>query len=311
MATLHTNFGEIQGCDIRSYYSNKKQDGALALEAAHLETPYGTLVPQYFAEDMGRRQVKPVYTYKTGELKSLPLQEQTLLKTNIGEIPAELVTFYQSGAMKRVFPLDGKLSGFWTWENEQKLSVPMALTTPVGTVEARFIGIQFYESGALKSFTLWPKEVVMVKTPAGEVNVRTGMSFYENGAVRSFEPAEAIAVQSPIGVLKAYDSNPLGIHGDINSVQFDELGAVIALNTIDNEIKVIDQKNNRYLYKPLLKEAVCSHKKKDVLPLRMKFEAGEVMFYEDDNHRFSLADCQFELSQIMLELEETTGGCEV
>lgn len=311
MAELVTNFGVLQGVDIRSYYSNKKQDGALALESNEIQTPYGALVPQYEAEDMGRRQVKPIYYYKSGEIKSLPLQTQTSLKTSIGEIPAELVTFYQSGAIKRIFPLDGKLSGYWTWEEEQKLAEPVALQTPIGIIEAKFIGIQFYESGAIKSFTLWPKEIITVQTPAGEMNVRTGMSFYESGAVRSFEPAEPVSIETPIGDMLAYDSNPLGIHGDINSVQFTEEGKICALNTIDNEIKIIDKQNNRYLYKPLLKDALCGHKKKEPVPLRIQFTGSEIMFHGSENHKFSLSQCQFELTQKALPVEPITESCSV
>ncbi len=309
MAQLETNFGTLTGLDIRSYYSNKKQDGAMACERSSIKTPYGFLIPQYEAEDMGRRQVKPLYCYKSGELKSVPLQEQTNLYTSVGVIPAELVTFYASGAIKRAFPLDGKLSGFWTWENEQQLSVSIEIETPVGLIDARFIGIQFYESGAIKSFTLWPNETVVVQTPVGRVSVRTGMSFYENGAIRSFEPADALTVETSIGYLNAYDTNPLGIHGDINSLQFDEHGQVVALNTIDNEIKVIDASNNRYLYKPFLKDALCGHKKKEVVPLRIKFEANVIIFHENEKHRFSLLDCECEITENELAIEAPQTSC--
>jgi len=126
MTTKPTPFGELSGFTFRELASNSKMDGGFMTEYNELQSPLGNLVPQYEAEDMGRRSVKPICFYKDGSLKSLPLQSQTILQTPAGPMPAELVTFYRSGAIKRIFPLDGKLSGFWSWENEFKLAVEIA-----------------------------------------------------------------------------------------------------------------------------------------------------------------------------------------
>ena len=40
---------------------------------------------------------------------------------------AEQVSFYESGALKRIFPLNGTLSGYWTQEDEAKLATPLTL----------------------------------------------------------------------------------------------------------------------------------------------------------------------------------------
>ena len=101
-----------------------------------LSTPYGDLAPQYEAEDMGRRQLNPFYFYKNGAIKSVPLQTQTLLRTPVGGIPAELVIFYESGSVKRIFPLDGKLSGFWTAKNEFELAEEMTVESPIGSLRS-------------------------------------------------------------------------------------------------------------------------------------------------------------------------------
>ncbi|RYD04950.1 hypothetical protein N752_12240 [Desulforamulus aquiferis] len=36
-----------------------------------------------------------------------------------------------------------------------------------GSFKSRIIGIQFYPEGSLKSITLWPGEVVSIKSPLG------------------------------------------------------------------------------------------------------------------------------------------------
>ena len=122
MSTASTIYGDLSGVEFRTLYSNGKTDGCLVTEPNMLTTPYGILVPQYEAEDMGRRSVKPLYFYKDGALKSIALQSQTMLETQVGTIPAELVTFHKNGSIKRIFPLDGKLSGFWSWKNEFALA---------------------------------------------------------------------------------------------------------------------------------------------------------------------------------------------
>ena len=60
MSTFSTPYGDLSGVEFRTLFSNGKMDGCLVTEANSLKTPYGTLVPQYEAEDMGRRSVKPL-----------------------------------------------------------------------------------------------------------------------------------------------------------------------------------------------------------------------------------------------------------
>ena len=63
MSNASTIYGDLSGVEFRTIYSNGKTDGCLVTEANTLTTSYGTLVPQYEAEDMGRRAVKPMDHY--------------------------------------------------------------------------------------------------------------------------------------------------------------------------------------------------------------------------------------------------------
>ncbi|WP_335682181.1 hypothetical protein [Prosthecochloris sp. GSB1] len=213
MSSIDTLYGTLDGVSFHSQYSNGETDGCKLSKKNTLATPYGDFVPQYETEDMGRRPRKPVRFHKSGAIKSLPLQRQTLVRTPAGSIPAELVTFHENGAIKRVFPLDGKLSGFWSWKNEFDLAEKTTLRTPAGTVTARIIAVRFYQSGAIKSITLWPGQQASIPTPYGVKKFRTGVSFYENGALRSFEPLRRIVVPTPVGMMTAFDNEPNGIHG--------------------------------------------------------------------------------------------------
>lgn len=295
MTTFNTIYGTLSGVEFRTLFSNGKTDGCLVSKENTLETPYGKLVPQYEAEDMGRRPVKPFFFYKNGAIKSIALQSQTLMRTPVGGIPAELVTFHESGAIKRIFPLDGHLSGFWTSKNEFELAETVTIESPIGNLSAKFIGVQFYESGALKSVTLWPGEALTIASPLDSMRVRTGIAFYEDGRVRSLEPAGIVKVETCIGIMTAYDNDPQGIHGDLNSLQFSPDGTVEALKTISEEILVTDQLGNELLFSPALKDNPCGNERKVIVPMKVQFSEGRIILDGNSQSSFNLKQCSVEV----------------
>ncbi|NTV45141.1 MAG: hypothetical protein HGB11_01130 [Chlorobiales bacterium] len=298
MTTVKTLYGEISGVEFQTLFSNGKVDGCLVSMPNLLKTPYGDLVPQYVTEDLGRRSIKPVYFNKDGTLKSIALQMQTPIQTSVGIVPAELVTFYKNGKLRRIFPLDGQITGFWTDKNEFELAEAIEIDSPVGKLKAKFIGIQFYESGALKSLTLWPGQKLTIPTRFGEVKVRTGIAFYENGSIRSFEPDRAVDVLTPIGKLSAYDSEPVGIHGDLNSLQFTENEEVEALSTTEYEVLVTTPDGITHVFYPGEKHSLCSDAVKVVVPMQIQFQGGMVTFTNGRQESFELAKCRFEVKKV-------------
>ncbi len=308
MSTASTIYGDLSGVEFRTLYSNGKTDGCLVTEANTLTTPYGTLVPQYEAEDMGRRAVKPVYFYKDGALKSIALQSQTMLEAPVGPIPAELVTFHKNGNIKRIFPLDGKLSGFWSWKNEFALATTLTFHSPLGTLAAKVIGLQFYESGALKSITLWPGQTLTIDTPMGEVTVRKGLAFYESGAIRSFEPLKKMDILTPIGMISSYDNEPNGIHGDVNSVQLSEDGSIEALSTVDHAVHVSTGEKGE-LFHPGVKNNVCGDERKVSIPMKIRFEKSQIMFHDNPALSFDIKEYRFEVRMMDAVTKEPAYSC--
>lgn len=309
MSSLNTAYGDLSGVEFRTLFSNGKMDGCLVTESNTLTTPYGTLIPQYEAEDMGRRTVKPMYFYKDGSMKSIALQSQTILDTPVGAIPAELVTFHKSGAIKRIFPLDGKLSGFWSWRNEFALAEPITFRSPAGELTTKIISLQFYESGALKSITLWPGQTLKIATPVGEITVRTGLSFYESGEIRSFEPVKKIDISTPIGTLTAYDNEPNGIHGDINSVQLAVDGTVEALSTVDHAVHVSMPGEEGELFRPGVKNNVCGDERKVSVPMKIRFDKRQVVFHDNPKFSFDLERSLFEIRKMDAVTKEPVYSC--
>ncbi|NTU58263.1 MAG: hypothetical protein HGB00_05000 [Chlorobiaceae bacterium] len=310
MTSFITTYSELEGIEFRTLYSNGKTDGCLVSSENIIRTPYGDLTPQYEAEDMGRRPVKPLYFHKNGAIKSMALQTQTRVRTPVGCIPAELVTFHESESIKRIFPLDGKLTGFWTAKNEFELAEAITIESPLGTLCAKFIALQFYESGALKSVTLWPGEFLSISTPSGKLRVRTGIAFYENGRIRSLEPAGVVKVETPAGTMTAYDNDPQGIHGDLNSLEFAPDGSVMALKTTSEEILVIDQSGNSHRFAPGLKDNPCGTERKVIIPMKVRFSSGRIIF-DDHQESFNLAQCSVTVSQYDRKTDDPAYSCAV
>lgn len=192
------------------------------LEVCRIQTAVGALTPLYSVEDHGRKKLTPVKYHKNGMVKSVPLQMPQLIETPIGPIWAELITFYPDGSLKRVFPLNGKLSGYWTEENEYELAEPLTIPSAVGVLRVKPINMQFYRTGELQSLTLWPQERAEISTVYGKWIVRTGISFHPDGSLASCEPESPVSVDTPIGELTAYDPDPNGICGETNSLSFYE-----------------------------------------------------------------------------------------
>ncbi|KZK75146.1 MAG: hypothetical protein A3K90_05340 [Pelodictyon luteolum] len=309
--TIHpciTPYGGLEGIEFRDLASNSRMDGGFIAGPQILKTPFGDVVPQFETEDMGRRTLKPLCFYKDGTPKSIPLQTRTMLMTPIGPLSAELVTFYPSGALKRVFPLDGKLSGFWSWQNELKLAEKLSFDSPQGALHAKVIAFRFYESGALKSLTLWPGESLAIMTPLGMITARKGVSFYENGAVGSLEPLKKTMIETPIGAMRAYDSEPNGIHGDTNSLQFTQDGSIKGLSTVDEAVEVSIE-GVKEVFRPGLKNNVCGDERKVKVPMHIRFRGERVFINSEDGEGFSVEKCRATGLETLIGADEPSYSC--
>lgn len=304
---MKCKYGELNGVYYSENYNVGELKSCILQNKNILETEYGLLVPQY-KDDSERRKLKSsLEFYKNGNIKKVYLQEKVFLETQAGIIPAESVMFYEDGCIKKIFPLDGKLTGFWTEHHEYELAEKLKIQTSVGVIENKIISISFYRSGEIKSLTLWPRERSIIKTPIGEAAVRTGISFYENGGIKSFEPAVMLVVETPIGSLRAYDIAPLGIHGDKNSLSFYEDGKIKSLYTSTDEI-LIKGKDEEYLCSPVETISMCSDEKKDIRPMKIEFE-GEKVFLENRKTSFSIKGFTFSVSDYVMDKDKICSSC--
>ncbi|MEL7641176.1 MAG: hypothetical protein AAGU21_16175 [Solidesulfovibrio sp.] len=234
---------------------------------AALETAVGRLVPQYTIGDTRRMHQPPLTFHENGRVRSLPLESRTVVETPAGRLPAELVTFHDNGAVARVFPLNGKLSGYWTEADEARLAEVLRLETPMGPIAGKFVAVAFGPGGELRSLTLWPGEEVAVKTPVGNAPVRLGLSFHPGGALRSVEPARPLETPTPLGPIWAFDPDAVGISGDENSLSFAPSGDVTRIATVRTSVSARLPDGTRLELAPAVRDSLCGDGDREITPL--------------------------------------------
>ncbi len=255
-----------------------KIDTVLVNEKVTLETSVGNLIPRYTMEEGGRRKEAPVKFYRTGELKSLPLEEATEINTSVGTIKSELVIFHQNGALLRTFPLNGQVTGFWTEKNEFALAETIEIPSSLGTIKVKPIYLQFYETGELESILFWPVEKVELETPVGKARIRKGICFYKNGTVKGFEPAQKISVESPIGTLTAFDPDPNGIQAENHAINFNEDGSIQCIITPSNQVITYKDGVESQRFAPKMVTSYCNENNFFVNPLKITFGDDSISF---------------------------------
>lgn len=310
MTTIHTKYGLIKDITLAAYFEDGTLERCAVSQKNPLHLACGTIVPQY--KDDGRRKklVKSMTFYPNGVLESVILQDITLIKTNLGSIPAEMITFYEDGTIKRVFPSFGTISAFWTEEDDREISPDLALDLPFTRFHGKAINVMFYPSGALKSMTLWPGTSMLIDTPAGKILTRIGFSLYPDGKIRSVEPLEPVPASTPIGVIPSYDPDALGADGDRNSLVFSEEGSVQSLITSKAGVTVMLGTEKIGEHTPLPKNCDYYDNRLALEPLEICFAGKTVSFGKRNGNsrksRYSIYECDFLIHPI-----NTDGFCNI
>uniref|UniRef100_A0A7C4AHK1 Uncharacterized protein n=1 Tax=Fundidesulfovibrio putealis TaxID=270496 RepID=A0A7C4AHK1_9BACT len=302
MNSIETRYGTLGPVDHVSAAPDGTVLSCVPAAPLTIRTPLGTLVAQHTTDDLRRPKVEPLEFHPDGTLRTIALETQTVVPTPLGPMAAELLTFYPGGELRRVFPLNGKLSGYWSEKEEVTLTAPMRIPTPAGDVEALIVGVQFHPGGALRSLTLWPGHSVEIDTPVGRQRARVGMAFHPDGALRSFEPASMIEVQSPIGALAAFDPHALGIHGDENSLCFHPDGSLAGLSTPRDTVTVTLPDGQVRRFAPTMVPNLCDERVQDIQALRICFHPGTVALGDDSRDAFPLEGHGFALGRLLQNL---------
>ncbi len=305
MEKLMTKYGELTGISYIETYEDGSIKGCVLRERNEIKTNYGTMVPQYTNDEERRKNIMSLKFHQRGTLRSIALQDQVRIDTNLGTFPAELITFYESEKIKSIFPLNGRLTGYWTEEKEYALAEEFTFKLPLVTFTKKIISIKFYEKRAVKSITFWPLDVVDIETPVGIITVRIGLELYPSGQIKSVEPNEPTIIDTPIGKILAYDHNALGIHGDTNSIKLDEKGSIKSIATSTDQIKLIDKEGNSKIYKPDLIPNWCNESIMQPVPMVIEFEDNIVRFNRNSEDEYDINRYEFKIRTIYDEIS----GC--
>ncbi|MDR0904613.1 MAG: hypothetical protein LBN00_00325 [Oscillospiraceae bacterium] len=304
---IQLNTGVFAGVDAYSRYPAGELLGVRLREPNMLVTHVGELVPAY-TETMRRKSKFSVEFHKNGMVKAVALNEQTEIETPIGEFPAELVTFYDTGELHRFFPLDGKISGFWSEEEERALGIPFSFDLGFTRFTAILSGVCFCKSGDIRSVTLFPGETAEVETRYGVITARHGFSLYESGALQSVEPNEPTVIQTPIGAVTAFDTEAVGVSADENSLAFDERGRVTALITVHSKVAVQTGAGELRLFSPTAAVHPLDDDAEFTKGIKISFDYAEnavTLTSGGETGVFSLADCNFHIESA----EPAAFGC--
>ena len=262
-----------QGKGIVSTDSKGRVQTVLLQKPVEVSTKAGVFVPSVSTSgDDGidtRKKEAPVKFYPSGRLRSLPLEEAAQITTSVGKLEAELLTFYESGSVKRVFPLNGKISGFWSEKDEYKLAPEIEIDCYGRIMRLKPIYLQFYETGELESIAFWPSDRALFDTPIGTIVARNGVSFYKSGKVRSIEPVQPIVVSTAIGPIEAFDPDPEGVCAETASLCFSPQGEVTSLSTSACTVAVTREDGTASEYSPLEVKSMCSDLVTAISPLKI------------------------------------------
>ena len=294
MGDVSTKYGVLKNPILAAIYSNGESEEYKLEEECILKVGDYTFVPLYGAGDLRRKELPQIKFYKNGNIKSLALMYKSKISTSVGVYEVEKISFYQDGEIRRLFPLDGRLSGYWTEEDEEELAKIQEFKFPFGDFRAKVMSLNFYKNKKLKSLTFWPSERVELKLIDTKIKVRIGISLYESGEIASCEPSIPTIIGTPIGNIECYDKNAIGIHGDDNSLKYYEDGSVKSVITSTNIIKVYQKDGQTNMHTPKEVRLYSNSEVLDTITVLIEFIGNKVII--NKNSEYDLLENTFVIS---------------
>lgn len=252
-------------------------------------TEYGKFRAQYTNDGARKQTINSLEFFPDGGLRKISLENQENIDTDYGEIPAELVLFYDTKKIRKIFPLNGRITGYWSEKDEYGLAKELEFNVGGREIKGKFINIEFYETGALKSLLLWSSERIQIEIGGKKVKVKNKISFYEDGEIKSVEPSEAFMLDTPIGKVNIVNGFSSGF-GYGSTILFAENGEVKQIQTTSEIFEVLRDKKLVAFIEPELNPSMCNDKV--FLPdvIKVEFENKYIAFngtkFEMDTHEF-------------------------
>lgn len=203
-----------------------------------VKTKYGCFTACSDASDLRKKYRTPVEYYPDGNVRSIYLQNVEEVTLPEGRFQAELMTFYEDGSIKRLFPLYGQLSSYWNVEDEIENAPEYVFAINGQNISIRPQCIYFYPSGKIRSITLWPVDTITVNTPVGTVTSKLGIEVYEDKTIRSIEPAFGTVLSTRYGDARPFMVRKHMMHAEDASMRFDKEGNLESFATLQTKVEV-------------------------------------------------------------------------
>lgn len=291
---IDTKYGKLNAPFNVEYYDNGQIGSAMLGEKSIFETQYGQLMPNYSGADVRKKYREAVSFYENGNIKSIYLEEPQMIQTPAGKMEAELLSFYPGGEIKRLFPLYGQISGYWTEEDEYKLAPEVELYLLGRKIKVHPLCVVFYPSGQVRSLTIWRKDTITVQTKYGEIKSNFGVELTEDGALKSIEPTFGTVLATEYGKLYPFNSENYHLQAENNSLVFDDKGELLAATTIKTGLKVAEDGKIRYIHAKKAEDPLTGGLRP--FPLALQFEESyiEAEQINGSRERFAKSQVTFE-----------------
>lgn len=306
MKEYNTKYGLLYGVTSAEFYGNGSLKECILDEKNEIETIYGTFIPQYEQGEIRKKYTSSISFYENGSIKVINLNNATDIKIVEDVFSVEKITFYETGEIKRIFHLNGRLSGYWGEEDEYELAKTYKFNLKFGEFKSKFMSLQFYKNQKVKSISFWPGEKIEIKTNYGLIPIRTGISLYEDGNIKSCEPEKPIAIETFIGKILAYDISSMGIHGENNSLMFYEDGSIKSLVTSTDCIEIKGRQGENIRYTPSEKTNLFNNSIKDIVPVKIKFYHRKIVIM---NHEYEIEKNSFNIINNFKRITVKENGC--
>ena len=219
-----------------------------------IKTAYGDLIPCYDSSDVRKRYREALERYPSGALRSIYLQDRAVIWTQVGKIHAELLTFYECGTIKRVFPTYGKISAYHTEEDEYDEADQDRLVIGNSAVAAKMQCVYFDRSGYVKSITIFNKDRMNFATKYGMITTDLGAEFNEDGGLVSIESVFATELYTDFGTLHPFNPHRDPMHAEKGSLGFDDNGDLRCFCTVRDRIVITEDTGTVKEYVPQIEE---------------------------------------------------------
>lgn len=155
-ARLIENSISAEDFSSRDYYSDGTLLGGIVGRRISIKLKDGTeIIPAYEAVDVRKKFRNSIEYYRSGRVRSLYLQDAVEVNTEIGRVKAELITFYENGLIKKIFPLYGQISAYWSEEQESEEAPVAAVSFAGKNLNLKVESITFFEDGNIRSIDFW------------------------------------------------------------------------------------------------------------------------------------------------------------